>query len=77
MKMYGFISNVEDFKHAVNAKYFSGPLETNYSTDSIEIDPSMHGREIVDMIEKKFPEHKVFSGTSHLYLYDENGNEVK
>lgn len=75
-KYWAFVSNVGDFKGAVQARTFSGPLETCYSTPSIEIE-LCHPIGVFNAVEAAFPEHRVYqSGTIYAYVYDENGNEV-
>jgi len=73
---YVFASNVDNFKGAVSARFFSGPLNTAYSTPVLNINPC-YPISAMKMLETIFKNHPVFS-SKHYYLYwcDANGQEV-
>lgn len=84
MKTYAFLSNVPDWKGAVNARQFPGPIDADYSTPSIEIAPDAHDSEIISRIIALWPNHKVLSETGEtnlrktfcVYRYDEHANPI-
>lgn len=75
-KYYAFASTEDNYKAAVEAKEYSGPLETMFSTDSIPI--NRLDEQYDDILFSHFPEHRAFSkNTTYFYLCNEIGQEIK
>ncbi len=74
-KYWIFVSNVSDFEGAVRAKQYHGPLDTYFSTPSIEAE-SLNSYDEFERVEKAFPEHEVFKcEDKHVHFYDEHGKK--
>ena len=72
-KCYVLISNSKTFEGAVRALSDSGPLDSIFSTPSIEL--KFHPSDAFDKAKEAFPEHRVFNCRDlYAYFYDERGN---